>query len=187
MGKRVILLLAVALAALVAAGASNAQRAVHLKGALPVDFSFQDPFLSGQCGFDVTVTFDYAADATLIYNDAGLVVREIDTVPTGGFTFSSAYGSLSGKPQNVIQSYPGGAALGSPANIMTTGMGFVVPGVLPANAGIEIIANAVVVGFTPEGIPLWDITSGTTFLDHGNLASLDEFVDAICTALGPTA
>jgi hypothetical protein len=50
---------------------------------------------------------------------------------------------------------------------------------------VDIFANAVVVGFTPEGIPSVDFTDATTVISHGNRNTDEEISDAICAALGP--
>jgi hypothetical protein len=60
-----------------------------------------------------------------------------------------------------------------------------VPGCLSSNAGIDIVANAVVVGFTPEGIPIVDFTDSTIFISHGNRNSDEEIFNAICAAITP--
>ena len=168
------------------AGAANAPRPVHLQNVIDESESFQSDFLSNACGFDVTITISRAIDVTLIYNDAGLVVREIDTTPAGTVTFSSTYGSFSfPSALTGIFTYPGGATLGSTANITFSGLSGHVPGFTASNAGIEIVVNALVVGFSPEGIPDAEATDETSFSTHGNSVSGTDFVSAVCTALGP--
>jgi hypothetical protein len=61
----------------------------------------------------------------------------------------------------------------------------VVPILGVSNAGIDIVANAVVVDFTPEGIPIVDFTESTIVISHGNRDSDEEIFNAICAALGP--
>jgi hypothetical protein len=184
---RITVLLAVALAALVGAGASKAQRAVHLPNAVDETSSFVDPFLSDQCGFPVTVTVIGAFDVTLVYDDAGLVVREVDTTPAGTVTFSSDFGSFSYPlALEEVAAYPGGATLGSTANLTESGLFTRVTGEPETTlAGISIIENAVVVGFTPEGIPITSPSGATTFSFHGtgSKLSVDEFLRETCAAL----
>jgi hypothetical protein len=167
------------------AGAS-APRAVHLQNAIDESATFRSDFLSDECGFDVTITISRAIDVTLIYDDAGLVVREIDTTPAGTVTFSSAYGSF-GFPSALtgVFTYPGGATLGSTANIRLTGLSGHVPGFTASNAGVELVTNAVVVGFSPEGVPDAEPTDETSFVTHGNSVGGADFVGAVCAALGP--
>ncbi len=186
--RRLLVFIAVALSALAVAATSSAQQAVHLQNAIDISASFQSEFLSEQCGFPVTVTISGAVDVTLIYNDAGLVVREIATTPAATSTFSSPYGSFS-FPQAVtgVFTYPGGATLGSTANFTSSGLlafGHV-PGFISSNAGIDIVANAIVVDFTPEGIPIVDFTESTIFISHGNRNSDEDVINAICAALSP--
>jgi hypothetical protein len=186
--RRLLVLITVALSALAGPATSSAQRAVHLQDAIDISTSFQSPLLSGACGFPVTVTVSGAFDETLIYNDAGLVVRQIEKAPAATATFSSPYGSFS-FPEALasVYTYPGGATLGSTANFTSSGLlrFGLVPGFGVSNAGIDIVANAVVVGFTPEGIPIVDFTESTVVISHGNRNSDEEIFAAICAALGP--
>ena len=79
--RRLLVFVTVALSALAVPATSSAQRAVHLQDAVDISDSFESPLLSGACGFPVTVTVTGALDVTLIYNRAGLVVRQIETLP----------------------------------------------------------------------------------------------------------
>jgi hypothetical protein len=184
--RRLLVFITVALSALAVAATSSAQRAVHLQNTFDISTSFQSPLLSDACGFPVTVTVSGAVDVTLIYNDAGLVVRQIQTTPAATNTFSSADGSFSfpGALAGVFD-YPGGATLGSTANFTESGLlrFGLVPGFGVSNAGIDIVANAVVVDFTPEGIPIVDFTDSTVVISHGNRNSDEEIFSAICAAL----
>jgi hypothetical protein len=186
--RRLLVFVVVALSALAGAATSSAQRAVHLQNAIDINVSFESQLLSEQCGFPVTVTVSGFVDVTLFYNDAGLVVRHIENTPAATATFSSPYGSFSFPEASTgIYTYPGGATLGSTANFALTGLlrFGLVPGFGVSNAGIDIVANAVVVGFTPEGIPIVDFTDATTFISHGNRNSDEEIFSAICAALSP--
>jgi hypothetical protein len=186
--RRLLIFVTVALGALAVPAASSAQRAVHLQDAVDISASFESLPLSGACGFPVTVTVSGAVDVTLIYNRAGLVVRHIENTPGATATFSSPYGSFS-FPEAVtsVFTYPGGATLGSTANFTSSGLlrFGLVPGFGVSNAGIDIVANSVVVGFSPEGIPMVDFTESTVVISHGNRNSDEEIFTAICAALGP--
>lgn len=186
--RRFLVFITVALSALAVAATSSAQRAVHLNNVIDISNTFESPLLSGACGFPVTVTVSGALDETLVYNDAGLVVRQIENTPAGTATFSSSDGSFS-FPEAVtsVFTYPGGATLGSTANFTSSGLlrFGLVPGFGVSNAGIDIVANAVVVDFTPEGIPIVDFTDATIVISHGNRNSDEEIFNTICTALGP--
>jgi hypothetical protein len=186
--RRLLVFITVALSALAVAATSSAQRAVHLQNAIDISTSFESPLLSEACGFPVTVTVSGAVDETLIYNDAGLVVRQIENSPATTVTFSSASGSFSFPGATTsVYIYPGGATLGSTANFTSSGLlrFGLVPGFGVSNAGIDIVANAVVVDFTPEGIPIVDFTDATIVISHGNRNSDEEIFSAICAALGP--
>jgi hypothetical protein len=186
--RRLLVFVTVGLGALAVPATSSAQRAVHLQDAIDISASFQSPLLSEQCGFPVTVTVSGALDETLIYNDAGLVVRQVENTPAATATFSSPYGSFSfPEASTSVYTYPGGATLGSTANFKSSGLlrFGLVPGFGVSNAGIDIVANAVVVGFTPEGIPMVDFTESTVVISHGNRNSDEEIFAAICAALGP--
>lgn len=184
--RRIRLLLAVALVALVGAGpASSAPRAVHLQNAIDLSISVTDPVLSELCGFDAMLTISGAYDVTLIYDDAGLVVREIDTTPAGTVTWSSAYGSISFPMAQIsTATYPGGATIGSTANFTLNGLFAKVPGI-PPEAGLQIILDAIVVDITPEGVPIVVATGASTIIDHGIRQEGNAFVAAICAALSP--
>ena len=136
----------------------------------------------------MTVTLSGALDETLIYNRAGLVVRQIENTPAATASFSSLYGSFS-FPESATShyTYPGGATLGSTANFTTSSCcgSVLLPGFGVSNAGIDIVANAVVVGFSPEGIPMVDFTESTVVISHGNRNSDEEIFSAICAALSP--
>jgi hypothetical protein len=186
--RRLLVFIVVALSALAVPATSSAQRAVHLQNAIDISTSFQSPLLSEACGFPVTVTVSGALDETLIYNDAGLVVRQIENTPAATATFSSPYASFSfPEAATSVFTYPGGATLGSTANFTSSGLlrFGLVPGFGVSNAGIDIVANAVVVDFTPEGIPIVDFTDATIVISHGNRNSDEEIFSAICAALSP--
>ena len=186
--RRLLVFITVALSALAVAATGSAQRAVHLQNAIDVSALFESPLLSGACGFPVTVTVSGAVDETLIYNDAGLVVRQIENTPAATATFSSAYGSFSfPEAATSVYTYPGGATVGSTANYTSSGLlSFgLVPGFGVSNAGIDIVANAVVVDVTPESIPIVDFTESTVVISHGNRNSDEEIFSAICAALSP--
>jgi hypothetical protein len=102
--RRLLVFITVALSALAVTATSSAQRAVHLNNVIDISNSFQSPLLSEACGFPVTVTVSGFLDVTLIYNDAGLVVRHIENTPAGRATFSSANGSFSSRRQRLRSS-----------------------------------------------------------------------------------
>lgn len=186
--RRLLVFITVALSALAVAATGSAQRAVHLNNVIDISNTFESPLLTPACGFPVTVTVSGFLDETLVYNDAGLVVRQIENTPAATATFSSSNGSFSfPEAATSVFTYPGGAMLGTTANFHSSGLlrFGLVPGFGVSNAGIDIVANAVVVDFTPEGIPIVDFTDSTIVITHGNRNSDEEIFTAICTALGP--
>jgi hypothetical protein len=183
---RITVLLAAAVFALGGASAAKAERAVHLNGLYDFSGSFTD---SSLCGFPITVTSSGSYDITLVYNDAGLVIREIDTTPAAKTTFSSASGSFTYPVSFVARTtYPGGATVGLRVDVTSTGLfGPRVTGAGTMSgtaAGIQFFSGAVVTGFTPEGIPIVD-TRGATFTFRGTGPSGDELDADICAALSP--
>jgi hypothetical protein len=166
-----------ALLAVTIAGPVAAQRAVHITG-IPIAVSVVDPFLTGVCGYDVTFTLTGTASATLVYNDAGLIIREVDTAPAARITFSGNGNSFSypSSSQILVTSYPEGATIGAPAQAIETGMFQKAPGSIP-NAGPDVLLGHVV-GFTAEGVPLLEVDE--VLASHG---PRPDFAAAVCAAL----
>jgi hypothetical protein len=166
-----------ALLAMAIAGPVAAQRAVHLTG-IPIGFSVVDEGLSDACGYEVTFTLSGTASVTLLYNDAGLVIREVDTEPQGRNTFSGNGNSFSYPNKGVaVTSYPDGATIGAPAQVIFTGFFGKLPGSIP-NAGPDMILGHVV-EFSAEGIPLVEFDE--LLASHGPRPT--DFVEALCAAL----
>ena len=166
-----------ALLAVTIAGPVAAQRAVHITG-IPIAFSVVDEFFSDACGYDVTFTVTGTGSATLVYNDAGLVIREVDTEPAARITFSGNGNSFSYQSNTIlVTSYPEGAFIGAPATAIATGFYGKAPGSTP-NAGPDIVL-AHVIDFTAEGLPL--IEFDELIAAHGPRPA--DFVEATCAAL----
>lgn len=176
--RRIGLPLAIsALLAITMAGPVAAQGTVHLTG-IPIAVAFLDPFLTPLCGYDVTFTLTGTASVTLSYNDAGLIIREVDTEPAARITFSGNGNSFSypSSSQILVTSYPEGATIGAPAQTIETGMFQKAPGSIP-NAGPDVLLGHVV-GFTAEGVPL--VEYDETLASHG---PRPDFAAAVCAAL----
>lgn len=165
-----------ALLAITIAGSVAAQQAVHITG-IPIAVSYEDVFLSDACGYEVTFTLTGTGSATLVYNDAGLIIREVDSEPAARITFSGNGNSFS-YPSNAIlvTSYPQGATIGAPAQSIETGF-FGKPGAIP-NAGPAILLGHVV-GFTADGVPI--IEFDELLASHGPRPT--DFAADICAAL----
>jgi hypothetical protein len=177
--RRISLALAVGgLLAVTLAAPAAAQRAVHITG-IPIAVSVVDDFLSDACGYEVTFTLTGTGSVTLVYNDAGLVIREVDTEPAARLTFSGNGNSFS-YPGNTIlvASYPEGATIGAPAEVIWTGFFGKLPGSIP-NAGPDMIVGHVT-ALTAEGIPL--IEFDDVIASHGPRP--EGFVEGVCAALG---
>jgi len=151
---------------------------------LPFNFSIRDDPLSAACGFDV---FDVVAadiDVTLLYDQSGTLIREIDTFPAGTFSFAApSTGKSIGSraPAVLITDYTGGGAVGTLAVARATGLVFMLqPGVM--FTGNQVF-DAVVVDHTPEGIPIIEFTNMIS--QSGNFFSGD-LAGVVCPALsGP--
>ena len=177
--RRIHLPLAIgALLAVTLVGPVAAHRAVHLTG-VPIAISVVDDYLSGVCGYDVTFTLTGTASASLVYNDAGLVIREVDTAPAARHTFSGNGNSFSyaSSSQIVVTSYPEGASLGAPVELIATGFYGKVPGSIP-NAGPDVLLGHVI-SFLADGIPMVEIDD--LLASHGPRPA--DFAGEICGAL----
>jgi hypothetical protein len=165
-----------ALLAMMIAGPAAAQRAVHITG-IPIAFSGVDDYLTDVCGYEVIFTLTGTASATLVNNDAGLIIREVDTAPAARKTFSGNGTSFSYQGNTIaVTSYPEGATIGAPAEVISTGF-WGKPGSI-ANAGPDIISGHVV-AFTAEGVPLVEFDE--LLASHGPRPA--DFAGDICGAL----
>lgn len=175
--RRISLPLAIGgLLAVTIAGPVAAQRAVHITG-IPIAFTVVAPDASDACGYEVTVTLTGTGSATFVYNDAGLIIREVDTEPAARITWSGNGNSFS-YPSNTIlvTSYPEGATIGAPAHAIETGFFGKAPGSIP-NAGPDLLLGHVV-AFTAEGIPIVEFD---VLASHGPRPA--DFDETICAAL----
>jgi hypothetical protein len=155
------------------------------KGPVIVHQDISDSFVvSGTCSFDFTITISGTATITLWMNSDGQVVRELDTVPGGTITYTSANGSF-GFPANLVShsDYGSGAVLGGSAEVALTGLFGHVPGYLQSDAG-QLVGSAEVVGFADvDGaeVPQTQFTDFSKSVGHSN--SNDAIDAAICAAL----
>ena len=174
-------LVSVAVAALLAVGASTAApRAEQIT--IPINDSFEATFLSNACGFAVFIDTVANIKVTLIRDNNGLIVREIDRAgggriiyrsPDTGKSFSFAF-------QSSSWVYPGGAKVGSAAIVTFHGLEGHVPGFVASDAGLFKFLG-VVTGFDEFGIAIVDFVE--VIADRGHTA--DGVVPAICAALAP--
>jgi len=187
MGRRIGLL--VSLVALLALGggtlaATPAWATPPKHFHIPINVSFRDDDLSAACGFDVFDGFAGNINVTLLYDQSGTLIREIDTGPTftSSFTAPSTGKSIVSRlPAVLIADYTGGGAVGTPAVASVTGLQFMLPpGVM--FTGRQVF-DAVVMSVSPEGIPGIEFTN--LISQSGNFFSGDT-APLICAALsGP--
>jgi hypothetical protein len=166
--------------ALIVAAPATAAQARHLT--IEIHESFPSDFLSAACKTDVVVSFDATLNVTLVYNQAGLLVKEVDPSGGGRVTFSAPLtgNSFAFPFQATIIDYGAGAKVGSTFTIKFVGLFGHVPGLVASDAGQAILAG-VVEGFEENGSPLLEITDFV--LAHGNRESGDDVNAAICAAL----
>jgi hypothetical protein len=179
--RHLAVVVGLAVVALLAPATSSAQQAQQIP--ISIDDHFQDEFWSEQCGFDVFI--DVVADlkVTLVYNQSGLIVREIDRAGGGTITFRSpdTGKSFSFPFQPSQWDYGDGAVVGSTIVVSFTGLGGHAPGSgIPSDAGLFRFL-AVVEGFDEFGIPIFDFVE--VIADRGNRESLERVTEAICGTL----
>jgi hypothetical protein len=171
---------AVLLAALGAGATMAAPQAEQVH--IAINDVFVDEFLSEACGFEVTVSVVGDLQVTLIRNQEGQVVREIDRLGGTKITYSSANGSFSFIAQASQWDYGSGAAVGSTVVVSFVGLQGHVPGLIASDAGL-VRLTATVVGFDEFGIPIVDFETAEVLIDVGNRASQEEIIAAICGGL----
>jgi hypothetical protein len=171
----------VVVVAALGAGASTAAPAEQIH--ISINDTFVDDFWSEQCGF--TVTFNFTADVhvTLVRNQEGLIVREIDRAGGGRITYSSDNGSFSFPAAPSQYDYGSGAVIGSSVVVSFPGLQGHVPGLIATDAGLVRLEGVVVSGFDEFGIPELDFTNAEVVVDVGNREGLESIRAAICGAL----
>jgi hypothetical protein len=170
----------VVLAAL-GAGASTAAKAEQIH--IAINDTFVSDFWTEQCGFTVTINASADLQVTLVRNQAGLIVREIDHFGNGRITFSSDNGSFSFPIAPSVFDYGSGAVVGSSVVVLFPGLQGHVPGLVASDAGLVKLEGVVVSGFDEFGIPELDFSNADLVLDVGNRGSLESIRAAICGAL----
>ena len=178
--RHLAVVVGVAVVALLTPATSSAQQAQQIP--ISIDDHFQDEFWSEQCGFDVFVDIVADLKVTLVYNQSGLIVREIDRAGGGTFTYRSPdTGKSFSFPLGPSQwDYGAGAVVGSPVTVSFTGLFGHVPGLIPSDAGLFRFLG-VVEGFDEFGIP--EVGFVEVIADRGNRESLERVTGAICGTL----
>jgi hypothetical protein len=177
---RMALVALIALLGLLVAAPADAQRARHVT--INVEDTFEDEFWTETCGTTVVISVEGTLHVTLLYNEEGLIVKEID--PSSGLTvtFSAPQtgNSFSFPANTVIFDYGAGAEVGSTFTGKSVGLFGHVPGLIASDAG-QLIFTGVVVGFDEFGIPLLEFTE--LLVEHGNFESQEDINAAVCGTL----
>jgi hypothetical protein len=124
--------------------------------AFEVDETFQSGFLTQRCGIPVWVHREGSGTTTLFYDNAGALIREIDTFPAGiRWTY---YAPSTGKSfTEVIHSpvmilFPDGTDVGALAIVIFNGVVRTSGPGSPRNVGRQVL-EAVVTGSDADGVP----------------------------------
>lgn len=177
---RLLVLLLVPALSLIMAAPAGAQQVKHVR--VDIHDSFSSAFWTDACGTDVVLTVDGVLNVTLVSNQQGLLVKEID--PSGGGTVTHSApltgDSFSFPIQSTIIDYGAGAQIGSTFTMKLVGLSGHVPGYIASDAG-QMIVTGVVSGFEENGLP--DLESHDIVLEHGNSESDEAVVAAVCSAL----
>ena len=161
---------------------AHAQQARHVR--VVVDDTFPDPFLTEACGTPVEISVEGTLNVTLVYNQEGLLVKEIDPSGGGTVTYSAPEtgNSFSFPFQTAIFDYGAGAEVGSTVTAKFVGLFGHAAGFIASDAG-QLIFTGVVTGFDDNGIPLIDEENAELVVQHGNFESGEDIEAAICAAL----
>ena len=122
MMKRWVATVAMVLGLLGVMAPAHVQQARHVR--VVVDDTFTDPFLSDACGTPVEISVDGTLNVTLVYNQEGLLVKEIDPSGGGPVTYSAPEtgNSFSFPFQTAISDYGAGAEVGSTVTAKFVGL-----------------------------------------------------------------
>jgi hypothetical protein len=129
-------------------------------------------------------------DATLVYNDEGLLMKVVEVAAAAMVTYSSPYGSYSYPlALTIITTFPEGATLDAPASMLISGLWLRLPDLQP-QAGTESSTDFLTEDLVGEnGISYLQQTEESTISFHGVNGITDPYVEflGLCGALGPGA
>ena len=145
-----------------------------------ISLTYPEAYLTDLCGFPVFFSLVGNLDTTLLYDQCGAIISEIDTQPGATLSFTAP---TTGKSFSAINrtDYTDGAALGSETISSGGGLSLKVPGV-SAQAG-HAVFSGIVVDQTPYGVPIVAFTGVISWSGHEN--DPDAVDAAFCTALAP--
>jgi hypothetical protein len=170
----------IAVLGLLVAAPADAQPARHVT--INVEDTFEDEFWTETCGTTVVISVEGTLHVTLLYNEEGLIEKEID--PSSGLTvtFSAPRtgNSFSFPANTVIFDYGAGAEVGSTFTAKSVGLFGHVPGLIASDAG-QLIFTGVVEDFDEFEIPIVQFTE--LLVEHGNFESQEDINAAVCGAL----
>ena len=181
--KRWVATAAIALGLLgVVMAPAHAQQARHVR--VVVDDTFPDPGSTEACGTPVEISVEGTLNVTLVYNQEGLLVKEIDPSGGGTVTYSAPEtgNSFSFPFQTAIFDYGAGAEVGSTVTAKFVVLFGHAAGFIASDAG-QLIFTGVVTGFDDNVIPLIDEENAELVVQHGNFESDEDIEAAICAAL----
>jgi hypothetical protein len=156
---------------------SVATAAPPFRESFPVEAEFLSDGISEACGFPVTVSIEGTFSIAVFVDRDGVTTREIDTQPGTLLTYSSAFGEVTVPFSGVLHTtYPEGAVIGAPAELVLTGNTGPFGDLVPTGSGRVVFAGYV--EDTDGPIPL---TRSTDVLSaSGNFTTQ---IDRICGAL----
>src|SRR5262245_26779803 len=156
-----------------------------------IQFEFDETFLSGPltafCGVPVFIHVVGAGTTTLHYDKSGALIREFDAMAPGLTTtiFSPLGAGGTGKSFTDVTRavstflYPEGTEIGDPAIAIFNGVQRTSGPGNPRIVGREVY-EGVIVGFTPDGVPIVD---PVTLISQSGQFDLAAVLQARCAAL----
>jgi len=159
--------------------------------AFEFDDTFPSPFLTALCGIPVFVHLEGAGTTTLFYDRSGTqVIRELDTLAAGASTTivspvaeggtGKSFTDVTHSPTTFL--YPEGTQIGDLAIVIRNGVQRTSGPGHPRLVGHEV-DEGVIVGFTPDGVPIVDTVA---IISQSGQFELGAVVQARCATLtGP--
>ena len=158
---------------------SGATAAPPLRDRFPVAGEFNLDTITASCGFPVTVSITGTFSIAVFQDRNGQVTREIDTQPGAILTYSSKGGSVSYPFSGVLHtSYPQGAVVGAPAELVVTGNTGPFSDTVPLGSGRVVLDGFVAA--VEDGFPLTRFTGVESAT--GNFSGQ---IARICSVLAP--